>query len=523
MREFEGVGEAAQYLATAKTGRPWSQSAALVALADSDDDITAYIRTGRTDAAGQDDRGDVENLALLAGSVDIRAAAAKALDGDDATVSAFLAAGQYEAMKQGMRVAVAQTVANAGPIEQQAGRTVLDADTPDALRQFLTTGDTQARTQDERVRAAQLVDPGNQSTGPELKAAAHIALEGPSGLLHAFITVGQYKARRQDQLTAVHEAQIQRLIAQAAGTASTAQKNAAEAGKAAATAAKASSEAAGYAKQADQSAKDAQKYATQAETYATQADQSAKDAATSADTARNAQLNAENAAASAVTSATSAQYSASSARDSADAAWTASQNARISATAAGKDSVTARKAATEAYHSAVLKQQEAAKQWQQWYEEQKKQQGQQNDDSGWIPGWLKDTANTVGDYTAAILGNPDVWAGMGETGLSLLSIGVGAGGDLGGGALCITGIGCLAGAPAIAASTTLVVGGAYGVADGINRFSDGLGQALREADDASRGTGASRGAEAGALGKQREEYVADLIGGRVAKYYSLRS
>ncbi|MFF0082257.1 colicin E3/pyocin S6 family cytotoxin [Streptomyces canus] len=62
---------------------------------------------------------------------------------------------------------------------------------------------------------------------------------------------------------------------------------------------------------------------------------------------------------------------------------------------------------------------------------------------------------------------------------------VGASGDIAGGALCITGIGCLAGAPAIAASTTLAVGGGFTAADGIGRFNDGLGQALREAQSKS--------------------------------------
>ncbi|MDT0467370.1 ALF repeat-containing protein [Streptomyces gibsoniae] len=82
-----------------QTGRPWSRSAALVALAGSDADITAYIRTGRREAGVQEDRQDVEHLAEAAGSADVRAAASKALEGDGAAVSAFLTAGQYEAMK----------------------------------------------------------------------------------------------------------------------------------------------------------------------------------------------------------------------------------------------------------------------------------------------------------------------------------------------------------------------------------------------------------------------------------------
>lgn len=468
-------------LATAKTRRSWSQSAALVALAGSDQDMTAYIRTGRQDASAQDDREDVEHLAEAAGSADVRAAASKALEGDAATVSAFLATGQYEAMKQDMRLYIARTIANAGSIEQQAGRTALDMDTAGALRQFITTDDAQARTQDERVRAAQLADSNNKRSGPEVKAAARIALEGPSGLLHAFITVGQYKAQRQDQLAATHESQIQQLIAQAAGVAATAQKNAAEAGKAAATAAKAAAEAAGYAKQADQSAKDAQKYATQANSYATQAEQSAKDAAASAKTARTAQQDAENAAAAAVTSAAQAHYSATAARGSADSAWTDAQQARASATAAGKDATAANQAANEAFHTAVVKRQQAQAQLRQWYEQQR-QNSQQDDDGSWVPSWLKDTVNTIGDYGQAILGNSDIWKGLFETGAGVFGVGVGATIDVGGGGLCLTIIGCLEGAPAIVVGTGIAGTGIYGITDGISRFNNGLGQALREAE-----------------------------------------
>ncbi|WP_159051915.1 ALF repeat-containing protein, partial [Streptomyces niveiscabiei] len=86
----------------------------------------------------------------------------------------------------------------AGPIEKEAIGKALDADTADALHQFLTTGQALARTQDERVRAAQL----SAGPGPELRAAARVALDGPADLLHAFITTGQSQARRQDQLAA---------------------------------------------------------------------------------------------------------------------------------------------------------------------------------------------------------------------------------------------------------------------------------------------------------------------------------
>ncbi len=130
---------------------------------------------------------------------------------------------------------------------------------------------------------------------------------------------------------------------------------------------------------------------------------------------------------------------------------------------------------------------------------------------------MKGAANTVATYGSAILDHATpIFGGLAETFISLGAIGFGASGDFAGGVLCLTGVGCLVGVPAIAASTTLIVGGAYGTADGIDRFSDGLGQALREASEADSAPGGG-GAEAGALGDRREEYVADLIGGKVAR------
>ncbi|MFF3518843.1 ALF repeat-containing protein, partial [Streptomyces sp. NPDC002573] len=507
-------------LATVKTGRPWSQSAALVALAGSDADATAYIRTGRKEASGQDDRQDVEHLALAAGSADVRAAAAKTLDGDDSAVSAFLATGQYEAMKQDMRLYIARTIANAGPIEQQAGRTTLNTDTTDALRQFITTDDPLARTQDERVRAAQLADTNNKSNGPQVRAAARIALEGPSSLLHAFITVGQYKAQRQDQLGATHEGQIQQLIAQAAGIAATAQKNAAEAGRAAATAAKAAAEAEGYRRQAEAAANDAQKYATQANNYANQAEQSAKDAAASAKTARNAQQNAENAAAAALTSATSAQYSADSARSSADSAWTDAQQARTSATAAGKDATAAAQAATEAFHTAAVKRQQAWTLLRQRYEAMKARSAQQDDDSSWIPGWLKDAANTVSPYAKALWDNsPQLAADLIESvgGAFLADMGITEGIVGGGGGLFLCpetlGAGCVEAVLAVSGGIA-VTGSGLGLAnDGVHRFSDDLNQALSEARE--------EGSPGHVVGKGDDPLVPELVDDINARYPGL--
>ncbi|MEU1625328.1 polymorphic toxin-type HINT domain-containing protein [Streptomyces sp. NPDC020096] len=467
-------------LGIAKTHGPWSRTAAEVALAGSDEDITQYTRTGWKQAAQQDERARVEQLSTQAGSAKVRKAAAEALTGDAATVSAFLRTGQYQVMEQDMRVLIAQIIDAGGPVVKREGDAALSSGSLDKYREFLATGQYNARTQDQRLQAAQLNDKG----GPEVQAGARIALEGPGDLLHVFITVGQYKARRDGYLTATHLSQVQQLIAQAAEVAATAQKNAAEAGKAAATAARAAADAAGYAKQAQASAADAKNYAAQAAKSADEAEASATKAAQSAQAARKAQADAQQAAADAINSATSAQNYADAAHGSASSAWTAAQQARTSATAAGKDATAAGQAASDAFNTAVAKQQqEKAKLWQ-LYEATKEKSAQQDDDNSWIPDWLKGAANTVANYGSAILDNASqIFGGLIETFGSVGAIGLGASGDLAGGALCITGVGCLAGAPAIAASTTLMVGGVFGIADGISRFNDGLGQALRDAQD----------------------------------------
>ncbi|MGW0212425.1 colicin E3/pyocin S6 family cytotoxin, partial [Streptomyces sp. NPDC003233] len=211
-------------------------------------------------------------------------------------------------------------------------------------------------------------------------------------------------------------------------------------------------------------------------------EQSAKDAAASATTARKAQQDAQNAAAAAVTSAAQAQYSATAARGSADSARTAAQQARASALAAGKDANAAANAAMEAFRTAVQKQQQEIAKWQQLRDKWRKEQSDQQDDGSWVPDWLKDTANTIGDYGQAILGNPDIWKGLFETGAGVIGVGGGASLDVAGGGLCLTIIGCLEGAPAIVVGTGLAGAGIYGITDGISRFNNGLGQALREAE-----------------------------------------
>lgn len=431
-------------LRTLKTRGPWSRTAAGEALSGDTADVVSYLRSGRVEATQEDERSRVETLALESPASTVRSGAEQALGGDTARISSFLKSGQYEAMADDLRVYISKVISTGGPSVQSSGRTALSSGSVDKYRTFVTDGQDTARTEDERVRAAQLIDSG----GSEVKAAARIALEGPAPLLHAFIQRGQYQAQRKDQLAASHVALLQQMISEAASVAATAQKNAAEAGKVAATARKAAAEAAEYSKQADASAKAAKGYADDAAKSAKEAETSAANAAVSARTARAAEADAHAAAARAISSAAEAQGSANWAQGSADEAWSAAREARASATAAGKDSAAAGKAMLEAFQTAVSKQlQEEAefRKTEDAWRNAPDPEGPPEEDDGWIPDWLEDKADTVLIYGEAILTNPDLWAGLAETGTGVLMMGVGVSGDIAGGALCITGIGCLAG------------------------------------------------------------------------------
>ncbi|WP_232838525.1 RHS repeat domain-containing protein [Streptomyces geranii] len=106
-------------------------------------------------------------------------------------------------------------------------------------------------------------------------------------------------------------------------------------------------------------------------------------------------------------------------------------------------------------------------------------------------GWLSNAVNTVVDYGSAIFSQPDIWWGSAETAGSMFLMGLGGDAIVGGGALCLTGVGCIAGAPIAAGGVGLIGTGAVGAADGIGRINDGLGKALSEASSESSGGGAA--------------------------------
>ncbi|WP_262386767.1 polymorphic toxin-type HINT domain-containing protein, partial [Streptomyces sp. TRM49041] len=396
-------------VATMKHSGPWGTAAAQAALAGPDSAVVDYVRTGRDDAVEQDELVRVERLADQAESSDVRAAAVQTLGGEAAKVRAFLAAGQHEAAAHDYRVRVVQISDDAGKGLNAAAQEALNDGSTDKLREFITTVQYTARTEDERVAAARLLSTG----GPEVKAAARIALEGPPQLLHHFIEVGQYKAKRKDQLAATHQAAVQQLIAQAAASAATAQQRAAEAARVAALARKAAAEAADWAKKAKASSDQAKKYADDARKSADAAQKSANEAAASAKAARAAEADAKAAAREATVSAARAADSAAAARYSADDAWAAANAARASAIAAGKDAAAADKASKEAYAAFVVKRkaEEAAKRREEAARKEQRRIDELKENAAII-----EAANAEADET-------DVWGILSETGHFLLDVG----------------------------------------------------------------------------------------------------
>jgi X-X-X-Leu-X-X-Gly heptad repeat protein len=62
---------------------------------------------------------------------------------------------------------------------------------------------------------------------------------------------------------------------------------------------------------------------------------------------------------------------------------------------------------------------------------------------------------------------------------------LGADGVAAGATLCVSGVGCFAGAPLTALGVMTVAAGADGAADGVGKINDGLKQAFRNAQDSS--------------------------------------
>jgi hypothetical protein len=337
-------------LALADAQGAWTREAALAALGGSDEQVLAYARTGIAAAATQDDRQAVGNLAVTDNTA-LRDAALAALSGSDADVRQFLRTQNYPGRYSHDRLKVNQILAAAQAagdvVLAQKAQQALNAETLQALRDFLDTGQYTAAAIGERVRVNQiLADPGS---GPELKAAAQIALDGPPAGLPVFLDAGRYTAAERDHETAVYLAVVGGLLERINQNAETAVQNALEAQAIAARARGDAEQAINYANQAAQSAQKAAEYASRAQGYANQAAQSAQNAAAAVNTARNAATRANASARSAIRSAAWAVASHQLALDAAARAHAAAADAYRSAIKAGEDAKAAVVAAQHAY------------------------------------------------------------------------------------------------------------------------------------------------------------------------------
>ncbi|MEU5372653.1 polymorphic toxin-type HINT domain-containing protein, partial [Streptomyces sp. NPDC005951] len=316
---------------------PWSRAAAETALAGDDDAVVAYARTGWKSAQAEDEREAINVLAEQHDYEDLRTAASAALAGTPAQVHAFLTTGQYQTAAPDNRIEVARLAEAGGVGVKEAAQEALNNPDPKALDTFLQHGQHQARLEDDRVEAARLAEGG----GPEVKSAAETALASPDTNLTDFITSGQHKAARRDQLNAAHIEQIQSIIAIASETAARAYQSAHDAGESAEKAQGHADLAEGHAKKATEYANEATDHANRAKQAANRANESARSATASAEKARKAEADAAMSARRASNAATSAEASYGAAQGYAASAFQAAEQARQSALNAGQSAADA--------------------------------------------------------------------------------------------------------------------------------------------------------------------------------------
>jgi hypothetical protein len=338
--------------ATAKGA--WTQQTAVTALGGDEDEVLSFIRTGLAAAAAEDDRQAVMDLSITDNTA-LADAAKAALAGTDADVGQFLRTQDYPGRLTDDRVKVNQVLAsaraNGDVVLAQKAQEALDAGTVQALRVFLETGQYTAAAHGERVLVLQILN--HPDSGPELKVAAQIALDGPPPALREFLDTGRHAAAERDDDNAAHVAVMGGLLERINQVAETAVTNAMEAQVVAAQARGDAERAAHYANQAAQSAQKAAGYASRAVTYANQAARAVDRAAAAVKTARNAATRANASARNAVRSAAWAISSYNAANAYAKEANVAARRARDDAKAAGADARAAEAAAIRAREAYV--------------------------------------------------------------------------------------------------------------------------------------------------------------------------
>ncbi|MEV5495152.1 hypothetical protein AB0M50_07095 [Nonomuraea fuscirosea] len=334
----------------------WTKQAALAALKGADDLALEFVRTGLAEAVAHDNRLAVTNLSVTENAA-LRTAANTALAGSDQTVATFLRTQNYPGRYSADRAKVNQILTaakTAGDVVlAERAQQALNTDTLQALRDFLDTGQYTAATIGERVLVNQVL--ASPDSGPEVKAAAQIALEGPAPGLRQFLSTGRFIAAERDHESAVHLAVVAGLHQKISQIAETAVEDALKAQSVAAQARHDAAQAASYAEQARASANRAAGFAQRASTYADNAAASVDKAAAAVRTARAAATRATSSARSAIRSATWAIHSHQLAVNAANMAYKAASAAYDAARRAGKEAsaaLDAGKVAFDAYDEA---------------------------------------------------------------------------------------------------------------------------------------------------------------------------
>jgi len=328
----------------------YTREAAFAALGGTDAQVLTFVRSGLASANALDDRKTAMDLAVT-DNAGLAAAAQAALAGTDAQVREFLRTQNYSGRLTQDRLKVNQVMAKAksdgNAVVVERAQAALDNGTLQVLREFLDVGQYDAAAVGERVRVNQIM--AASDSGPELKAAAQVALNGPPNVLRDFLGTGRYTAAERDYRTGAHLAVVGGLLQDIHKVAELAMKNALDAQAVAARARGDAQLAVQYTQQAAASATQAVEYAEAAQAYANDAAASVQKAATAVNTARAAATQANASARSALRSATWALVSYGNAVQSAKDAHAAAQQAYDSAMAAHHDAELAAEAAKAAF------------------------------------------------------------------------------------------------------------------------------------------------------------------------------
>ncbi|WFE50002.1 polymorphic toxin-type HINT domain-containing protein [Micromonospora sp. WMMD1155] len=354
------------------SGGPSVRRAAEAALLGSDDDVWAFVNSGRSNAQQADDRAAAQALASMDGPA-MRAAALQALAGSPEAVRTFVNSGWKSAWAADERVRAYRLFESGGQTMRAAAQQAL-AGTPEELTQFLAGGRDAAQHADDRLAATRMLTNAPNNSGPVLNTAASQALAGSAAELREFLESGQFVARARDKelasisglteqakaasettsLEALAATEASNKAAAAAEEAKKAAQTAAAETAAAGGAAAKASAAAGRAADAAEGAADAARDAVSASNAAMRAARVAADAARKATTAASLTAQAASRAQRAAADARTDAGKASAARQAAQAARTAAAKAReLDAVKAERDRALAQaKAAAVAASSA---------------------------------------------------------------------------------------------------------------------------------------------------------------------------